>query len=157
MIITNLEKFFESRSKSKSDEIVSLVFKILESKPKISLSNGEVEKGIYSISGIKKYFVDNGKTKGDADEAMHQIFKDKNHTSKIERVSVKNYEWNENIPHYYVGMDKSSVEDLKKEKENLSQEKGKEKLRQRQDLKKVARASIKNTRKPSKTTEKKKK
>lgn len=157
MIISKFDKFvFESKSKSESDKLVSLLFQILENKPKVKTENGSVEEKIYSLSSLKKIFKEKGKTNDDVDDAIYQISKSKEFASKLKHVSVKNYEWNESIPHYYVGLSESEVSELKASKESASKEKNQEKIAKRQELKKSAARSAASTRKPRKKASKKK-
>jgi len=112
-----LKKFNEFLLEAK-EEVVSMLLKMLDEKPKIGDSVG-----IYTISDIKKYFRENGKSNLDVDNAMHQVFKDKSLSSKVKKIHVRNHRWNENMPCYYMGLTDDEANKLKLKSEEISKEK----------------------------------
>ena len=126
----------EGKGKDKN-ALIALLFKLLQDKPEIkSGSTFPNEKGAYSMSGIKKYFIENGYTREDADDALYQVGQDKDAKAKLKHFSVKNHYYNESYPYHYMDLSSTEVAKLKAKLEEESMEQSKPKLASREALKK---------------------
>lgn len=141
-------KFGEFITEAKKDKGSSVEFlvKVLKDKPSIKMGDTfPNEKGAYTASGLKKYFVENGFKKSDVDDALHALANDKQFKSKykIEYFRCKNYYYNENYPYNYMDLSKEQVEDLKSKMEEESKGQAKPKIEQREATKKKSLATKK--------------
>ncbi len=126
----------EGKGKDKN-ALIALLFKLLQDKPEIKVgSTFPSEKGAYSMSGIKKYFIDNGYTREDADDTLYQLGQDKEAKAKVKHFSAKNHYYNESYPYHYMGLSSTEVTKLKAKLEEESMEQSKPKLASREAVKK---------------------
>lgn len=152
-----IKKFddFIFEAKSKKEDNTSLLLRLFNDKPTVKTSSKD-EKGAYSLSGIKKFFRDNGKTNGQADDAFYQLSNEK--SSKINSISVKDYKFDENLPHFYIGLGKEEVSKIKEDYEKGGLENNKETIEKKKEAKRlqVAAAKEKKVKKSAKSASKSK-
>jgi hypothetical protein len=150
MILKFTEFLFEARGKNK-EELVNLLFKFLEQKPKVERTgNYPSEKGAYCRASVKQYFRENGFTSDDADSAFYYIANDKTKKEKLKSFSAKNYHYDENVPYYYTDLTESEAQKIKAKLEEDSKEMSKGETEKREAVKKKA-----PEKKTTKTTERK--
>lgn len=135
------EFIFESKETKEAGS--SLLLKLLNDKPTVKTSSKD-EKGAYSLSGMKKYFRDNGKTNDQADEAFYLLNKDK--SNKIESIGVKDYRFNEMTPHFFIGLSKEEASSIKDDYEKEGLEKNADIIQKKKEAKKVQSAASKERR-----------
>jgi hypothetical protein len=135
---------FINESKKDKNTMVDLLVKMLKDKPKIEMGKNFVtEKDAYSIAGIKKYFVDHGMTKDNADDALYQIHNDKEFKdikSKLKRFSAKNYHYNQSYPYHYMDLTTEEASKLKEKYESQSKEDSKPEIEKREEASKKSAA-----------------
>lgn len=126
------EFLFEAKSR---EDNTSLLLKLFNEKPVIKLQSVSQE-GAYSLAGMKRYFRDNGKTNDQCDDAFYVLNKDK--SNKIESISIRDHKYNENIPHFYIGLTKEEALKIKEDYEKDNLNKNKDLLDKRKEAKKTA-------------------
>mgnify|MGYP003403598800 FL=1 len=150
-----IKKFddFIFEAKSKKEDNTSLLLRLFNDKPTVKTSSKD-EKGAYSLSGIKKFFRDNGKTNDQADDAFYQISNDK--SVKVGSISVKDYKFDENLPHFYIGLGKEEASKIKEDYEKSGLESNKETIEKKKESKRlqVAAAKEKKVKKSAKSKSK---
>ena len=159
MILKYGDFITEAKAKDKG-AIVDLLIKLLEEKPKVTLSGKTFpdEKDAYTLAGIKKYFRDHGFTSEDVDDAFYYLGQDKDKKSKVKHFNAKNFHYDENYPYHYIGLTQAEVDKVKERIEKESQEMAKPEIEKRQAAKKkhVAAAKEREAKKADKkTTERK--
>lgn len=114
MILKYGDFITEAKAKDKG-AIVDLLIKLLEEKPKVTLSGKTFpdEKDAYTLAGIKKYFRDHGFTSEDADDAFYYLGQDKTKKDKVKHFRAKNFHYDENYPYHYVDLTAAEVEKVK--------------------------------------------
>jgi hypothetical protein len=106
--VLKYEKFLES----KKDDLVELLTKLFTDKPLVKTKSEFYpdEKGAYSLSGIKNYFVSKGKSKDGAEQAVFTLKNDK-------KVDLKHFELNNPLygknPYYYMDMTNEEADKIK--------------------------------------------
>jgi hypothetical protein len=129
----------QDKVESKKDKSVELLTKLLKSKTKIEMSDKwPTEQGIYSLSGVKRYFKDNGLTNNDADQAVNKLQGDKK--SGIKSVKVKNFHYGETYPYFYISLSDSEATEAKKKMEDWSKEQAKPEIEKKKELSKKEEA-----------------
>lgn len=90
---------------------------MLKDKPEVTKSNEHwpIEKGIYSISGIKKYMRSKGYTNDMTDQALYTINKDKR---SLEFVNIYNRKYKQNFPYFFLDLTDEEVKNIKKSYES---------------------------------------
>lgn len=158
MVLKFVEFITEAKSKDKN-ALVELLLKLLQDKPLVKLTGGNFpdEKDAYSLSGVKKYFKDNGFTAQDADDAYYYLNQDKDKKSKVKTIRVKNSFYNEVYPYDYMGLTSEEVLRVKNRLEGLSKENSKSEIEKRDLTKKksLVDRKTKKTRNPKETKTKK--
>jgi hypothetical protein len=137
-----IKKFdeFIFESKDTKEAGTSLLLKLLNDKPTVKTSSKD-EKGAYSLSGMKKYFRDNGKTNDQADEAFYLLNKDK--SNKIQSIGAKDYKFNEMVPHFFIGLSKDETSKIKEDYEKESLDKNQDIIQKKKEVKKAQSAASK--------------
>lgn len=127
----------QDKKETKKDKSIDLLKKLLKSKTTIEMSDKwPVEKALYSLSGIKKYFKDNGLTNNDADQAIHKLQSEKG--GELKSVSVKNHYYGDSHPYYYITLSKEEAEVAKKKMEDWSKENSKAEIEKKKEISKKA-------------------
>jgi hypothetical protein len=153
---------FINEAKKDKNALVDLLVKMLKDRPKIEMGKTfPTEKDAYTIAGIKKYFVEHGMTKENADDALYYIANDKEFKdikSKLKNFSAKNHHYNVSYPYHYMDLTAGEVSKLKEKIETESKELAKPELEKREATKKrlLTAAKEKEDKKAErKTTERK--
>jgi hypothetical protein len=143
-----VKKYGEFINESKKDDAQSEIIKMLEDKPTVTMSSEKwpTEKGIYSQAGIIKFL--KGKfSNNQVLNALHDIKNDKK--IGLKSIKVKNFEYNENYPYYYLGLSESEAKDIKDKYEEKNEIDNKKTINKRAEAKSAAKkASKKVTKKP---------
>ena len=140
-----VKRFFEFISEAKKDKNASLdLLKTLFSeKPKIEASgNFPSQQGMYTLSAMKIYFNQNGKSNAEADDAFHEM----QNSKLIKSISCKNYYYNKNFPYFYTDLTKEEVAKLKSKIEMESKSSSFQAIESRENKKKILLASAKERR-----------
>ena len=114
MILKYGDFITEAKAKDKG-AIVDLLIKILEEKPKVTLSGKTFpdEKDAYTLAGIKKYFKEHGLSPEDVDDAFYYLAQDKTKKDKVKHFTAKNFHYDERYPYHYIGLSSTEVEKVK--------------------------------------------
>lgn len=152
MILKFTEFLFEAKGKNK-DESIDLLLKFFKEKPLIKFDSKTFpdEKDIYTLAGIKKYFVEKGLEKGDVDSALYTIRNNKEYKQhKVEIAYAKNYHYDKQQPYLYIDLSKDQANKAVEKLEAASKEMSKGETEKREAVKKKA-----PEKKTTKTTERK--
>jgi hypothetical protein len=155
-MILNFDDFINEAKKNK-DESIDLLLKFFKEKPSIKFDSKTFpdEKDIYTLAGIKKYFVENGLEKGDVDSALYTIRNNKEYKQhKIEIAYAKNYHYDKQQPYLYMNLSKDQVDKAVEKLEAASKEMSKGEIEKREASKKKP-ATAKKTAAKKTTTAKK--
>lgn len=154
--------YFDFINESKKEEAVEALKKMLQDKPAVTdkgkpsdsrfndYSDRYPQKiqGIYSIADMKRHLRDKGFTTDNVDQAFHELKNDKEFD--IKSISVKNYLYDENVPHFYIDMTKEEAKEIKKDLEEQSKEMNQDKIEKRKERSKKRKELTKTTYKKKK-------
>lgn len=135
MEIQKYSDFLLNEAKVSKSDVVSDLLDMLKKKPSVSMDSMSTEKGIYSLSGMKKYFADKytGTIVGNA---LGDLQNDKNVDIKSIRVKVS--VWKELVPYWYIGLTDTQVKKLKEDYEKEESNKNKKEVVKKEASKKTA-------------------
>lgn len=143
-MIKKFDEFIFEGSRSDKEDNTNLLLKLFNEKPIVKTLSKD-ERGAYSLSGIKKYFRENGKTNDKADDAFYLLKRDKS-SRKIQSVNIKDYKFNETIPHFFIDLSEEEIDKIKSEYEKDGLEKNKDIIEKNKEAKKARSAAAKEKR-----------
>jgi len=114
---------FVNEARVNKDEVVDALLKMFKSKPKVKMTTGADEKGLYSLAGMKTYL--DKYPSLSVGNALGDIQNDK--SIGIKAVSVKVSAWKKSLPYWYLDMSADQVAKMKAEYEEEEEKKNPEK------------------------------
>jgi hypothetical protein len=134
-------KFSEFINEARKDKktLIETIITLLKDKPTVESSKNKY-KDIYSKAAIIQYFKNNGMSIQNANDALFELENNKELKSDLKIVKVKDYKNDISLPYYYMDLDKSKVDSIKKEIEEKSKEEAAPILAKRKEVKKAASA-----------------
>ena len=117
-----LIKYFDFLNEEKKDrqEVIDALLMLFTKKPLVKMDNLPDEKGLYSLSGMKKY-LSGQYTSPEVEVAHHSLSNDK--SLRLKSIRVKIGLWNKNLPYWYTGTSDSEVDKIKSRYERVSSSK----------------------------------
>lgn len=139
-MVLKFSEFIINEARKDKDTLIETIVKLLKDKPVIE-SGKKRHKDIYSKAAIIQHFKNNDMTIQNANDALFAIENDKEFKSLLKIVRVKDYKNDISLPYYYMDLDKSKVDSIKKEIEEKSKEEAAPILAKRKEVKKASAAS----------------
>ena len=129
---------FINEARINKDEVIDALTKMLKDKPHVEMDTLPNEKGIYSLSGMKKYL--SGKyTSLQVSNAHGDLMNDKKSDIKSTKVRIES--WGENVPYWYTDLTDAQVSKIKGEYEEQEKSKNKEEIEKKEKHKKDQKAA----------------
>lgn len=143
---------FINEARVSKDQVVSDLTAMFKEKPNVEMTKLANERGIYSLSGMKKYLSKYNPTS--VGNALQELQNDKKSGLKV--ISVKVSVWNEMTPYWYIGLTEEKAKKLKDEYEEEESNKNKTTVDKKVATKKAAKVASDNKRVAKKAAPKKK-
>jgi hypothetical protein len=137
MEIQKYSDFIINEARVKKEEIIDKLLDLFKKKPHVEMDRLSNEKGLYSLSGMKKYL--SNYTTLQVDQALHDIRNDKSIDLKVIRVFIN--VWDESIPYYYMDLTEAEAKKIKSEYEEQEMKKNKEEIDKTAERRKVQKAA----------------
>ena len=139
MEIQKYSDFILNEAKVNKEEVISDLTKMFKEKPNVEITSFPNEKGMYSLSGMKKYLSDKY-TAAQVDDAHNSIMNDKKKNG-VKSVRIKIEKWNQLVPYWYMDLTTEEVNKLKEKYQNEEREKNKKEIDKSQSRRKEQKAA----------------
>jgi hypothetical protein len=124
MEIQKFVDFILNEARTNKKEVTQELLDMFKNKPHVEMDNLANERGLYSLSGMKRYLSKYSSMA--VDQALGDLQNQKD--TDLESVYVRVEKWSKSMPYYYMGLTKAQVSKLKSEYEEEEKKKNEKEI-----------------------------